>query len=162
MESLFLLILIVVGVFIYLYKFNHSLFLKSRKILVFLLGLGLIAGGIAMYMYAADIGHNVFHPDFAIRNNLSNGGLALGFAGVIILVAYFVVQSLKKSKEIKKDNPAINKAKGAFCPECGGPRMPEDSFCACCGVKCAQNACDQCGGPTSRGDDFCKTCGNAL
>ena len=100
MQSLFLPLLIIGGIFVYLYKFNHSGFSKARKLFVILLGLGLLVGGIAMYVYSSSIAsYNFLHPDFGMRDNLATGGIALGLAGIIVLVAYFVVQSLKNSQK---------------------------------------------------------------
>ncbi|MCL2563876.1 MAG: hypothetical protein FWE08_07570 [Oscillospiraceae bacterium] len=100
MSSLLLPLLFIGGIFIYLYKFKPSAFITARKFLVILVGLGFIGGGIAMYIYSTSIArYDFFHPDFGIRDTLSTGGIALAFAGLIVLVAYFVVQSLKKSQK---------------------------------------------------------------
>jgi len=92
--SIPMLLILLVGGFA-MYKFP-----TARKIGIVLLGLGLLIGGIIMFIYASSIAsYDILHPDFGIRDNLSTGGLVLGFAGIIVLVAYFVVQSLKKSQK---------------------------------------------------------------
>ena len=113
MESLFLPILIIGGILVALYKFNHSLFLKVRKFLPILLGLGLIASGIFLFVVSTHIaswncslmcipcgipGTNC-HPDFAIRHHFTTGGVVLFTAGIIVLVTFYLKKTKKSGEE---------------------------------------------------------------
>jgi predicted RNA-binding Zn-ribbon protein involved in translation (DUF1610 family) len=54
------------------------------------------------------------------------------------------------------------------CPACGRPAVPEDKFCATCGLVLptaagpASLACPHCGKPFAAGDRFCTGCGRPL
>jgi len=55
-----------------------------------MLGLGLLIGGIVMYVFSMDAANDVT-VTAATSNNLAMGGIALAFGGFIVLVVLFFI-----------------------------------------------------------------------
>ena len=143
------------------------LFRTTRTLGVILVGLGLIIGGIATFVYSNEARNN-WQITAAESQNLAMGGIALVFIGIIIWVAYFFSQSSKNSKNqetIVIQTPAVA-ADNALCSECDNAISPEDAFCKNCGVVLAKDVasyyCSNCSNDVASDDTFCKSCGNAL
>jgi len=141
------------------------------KIIVLALGIGLIITGI-YWFYDAQQHYNNWWMTPAHRDAIANQaiiGVAIGIAGIIILVAFFSVMALKKSKTATSgtNHQSVMLEYDTLCRGCNKQVTPNTVFCISCGLRHRKEEtsdiiCSGCGNSATIDDSFCAICGNEL
>ena len=136
----------------------------ARKIGIALLGLGFLVCGIVWLSLSNE-------PELTATesSNLVMLGIATSMVGVLILIALFAVQSLKKQRNRENLNrqPRYSTNQNiAPCLTCHSAIKPNDTFCPGCGTELTNEFtnfhCPKCNGSITIDDAFCRNCGKLL